>query len=136
MSLKRRLNAAAALAVVLLAPMSATAAADADKMGHQKAHGAMAAGHDMSVRVSIADGAVLTKRPTSVRLDFVPAMRLRSVVLTNAAGERIPVTFEAKAASASVVVSFAALEPDAYTMAFSADAGDHDMPGRVRFTVV
>ncbi|MBU6372299.1 MAG: copper resistance protein CopC [Alphaproteobacteria bacterium] len=126
---------AVGLAAVALPAGAADAAKTAPAKTHATAHAGMAGMHDMSIRLSVADGAVLTTRPTSVRFEFVPAMRLRTVALSNAAGERIPVTFDGKAKAAAVVVTFAALEPDSYTLAFSADAGDHDMPGRVRFTV-
>lgn len=135
-----RLGAALAVAIlgvpalIAAAPAHAAEAAGAAKAGHM-AHGAGGMTHDMTIRLSIADGAVLTKPPTSIRFDFAPAMRLRSAVLTNAAGERIPVTFESRTPSANVNVTFPALEPDAYNFAFSADAGDHDMPGRIRFSV-
>lgn len=135
-----RLGAALAIALfglltlTTVTPAHAAEAPGAAKAGRM-AHGDGGMMHDMTIRLSIADGAVLMKPPTSIRFDFAPAMRLRSAVLTNAAGERIPVTFESRTPAANVTVAFAALEPDAYTLAFSVDAGDHDMPGRIRFSV-
>lgn len=102
----------------------------------QHGHGAHpGAAHDMTIQLSIPDGAVLTTAPSELRIAFKPAMRLKSVRLETAAGERIPVTFDDTQVSEAAVVRFDPLAPDAYTLSFNADAGDHDMPGRIRFTV-
>lgn len=90
----------------------------------------------MEIKISIADGAVLSTRPARIDLTFAPAMRLASARLTTATGEIVPVRFNATApAVTTATVEFAPLSPDSYTFTFTADAGDHTMPGRVRFTV-
>lgn len=100
--------------------------------GHGGGHEGM---HDMTIGLSIEDGAVLTAAPKEIRLDFKPAMRLASVRLTTATGERVPVTFDSSKPVETAIVSFAPLTPESYEFSFSADAGDHEMPGRIRFTV-
>lgn len=122
----------AGLAVVclgLFAPL--TRIADAQPSGAH--HGAMM---HMEIQSSIADGATLATRPDRMDLTFRPAMRLAAARLTNGAGERITVTFTSDAApSAKATVRFSALDPDHYVFSYTADAGDHMMSGRIRFTV-
>jgi methionine-rich copper-binding protein CopC len=100
-------------------------------------HAHAAAGHGgMKTRSSIADGAVLDASPPSLTLDFGHPMRLTNVRLSNAAGEIIPVTFNTPATgTSSALVSLPRLDRDRYTIAWSADAGDHTMGGTVRFEI-
>lgn len=124
----RTILSAAALSLLAVTP----AASAQDHAGHHGQTG-MAA---MEIRTSIPDGAVLTQRPARIDLTFTPAMRLASARLTTATGETVPVRFNANApAGTAAAVQFAPLGPDSYTFTFTADAGDHTMPGRVRFTV-
>ncbi len=100
---------------------------------HGSHHGTMPA---MEITTSIADGATVTGRPNSIAFSFNPPMRLVSVRLTTATGEIIPTQIEAnETAASSGRVSFAALGPDTYTLTYVVDAGDHQMPGRVGFTI-
>jgi methionine-rich copper-binding protein CopC len=122
---------------IALIALALTAAAPASAQHGSMDHGAMDHGghHAMTIAPSIADGAEVATSPTELRLVFEPAMRLASASLTTATGERIPIEFDAAAVTTEAVVTFEALTPDTYTFAFSADAGDHDMPGRITFTV-
>ena len=125
----RTIVCAAALSLLAVAP--AVSAED-----HAAHHGAQAGMAAMEIKISIADGAVLTQRPARIDLTFTPAMRLASARLTTATGEIVPVRFNAAApAGPTATVQFAPLSPDSYTFTFTADSGDHTMPGRVRFTV-
>jgi hypothetical protein len=94
------------------------------------------AGHAMEIQTSILDGATLAKPPERVVFTFTPAMRLASVRLTTSAGERISTRMEGSDKPAGTAqVAFAPLERDTYTLTYVVDAGDHEMPGRIRFTV-
>lgn len=123
-------------AVTACAAIGFTASALAQHAGH--AGHAQHAGQSavMEMRPSIAEGAVLTTRPDRVDFTFTPAMRLIAARLTTQTGELIPVEFDAAApAATTATVRFAPLSPDSYTLTYTADMGDHTMPGRVGFTV-
>lgn len=124
----------AATAVCAAIGVSAPAVAQQGAHGGHGQH----SGHRavMEMRPSILDGAVLTAAPDRVDFTFTPAMRLIAAQLTTATGEIIPVQFDAEAPEATTAtVRFAPLAPDSYTLTYTADMGDHTMPGRVRFTV-
>jgi methionine-rich copper-binding protein CopC len=124
----RSIILAAASALVALTP-------SAHAKDHPADHGQTGMA-PMEIRASIADGAVLNTRPARIDLTFKPAMRLAAARLSTATGETISVRFDAQApAGTAATVQFAPLAPDSYVFAFSADAGDHLMPGRIRFTV-
>lgn len=121
--------AALGLAAGLVAPVAVSKQSDTHH-GHDRA---MA---DMEITTSIADGATLTMTPDRIDFTFTPAMRLSSVRLTTATGETIPVVFDAKAPPAKAArVMFGPLAQGSYTLIYNVDAGDHIMPGRVKFTV-
>lgn len=129
---------AKAVAVGVLAFSGAFFGSLAAAQGQGGHHGAHPSGHQavMEMRPSILDGAVLTTRPDRIDFTFTPAMRLIAARLTTATGETIPVQFDATApAATAATVRFAPLPPDSYTLTYTADMGDHTMPGRVRFTV-
>jgi methionine-rich copper-binding protein CopC len=93
-------------------------------------------GASMRVTTSIADGAVLTTAPTSMRISFPHALRLTSARLSVATGETIPVRMPTGAAPTNTAdITFPRLEPDSYTLTWGADAADHTMGGTVRFRV-
>lgn len=124
------------------APQAAAAAPSAPKPAVQQPSMPMAAGMDhsahggsMSVTTSIADGAILTTRPTSVTITFGHPMRLSAATLTTIAGDRLPVRFSAPAPSNQTTISFDALQADRYTLSWAADAGGHQVTGTVRFQV-
>lgn len=124
------------------APQAAALAPSAPKPAAQQPSMSMPAGMDhsaqggsMSATTSIADGAILTTRPTSVTITFGHPMRLSSATLTTIAGDRLPVRFSAPAPSNQTTISFDALQADRYTLSWSADAGGHQMSGTVRFQV-
>jgi copper resistance protein C len=100
--------------------------AAAAPMNHSKMGGTAGMNHggsSMVVTTSIADGAVLTTPPTSMRL-------------TVGSGETIPVRFpETLTLVTTTDISFPRLGADNYILTWSADAGDHAMSGTVRFTV-
>jgi len=91
---------------------------------------------NMTIKSSIADGAVLATRPVSIRFDFGHPMKLTRVRLSTATGETVPVKFTVAATpSASAEATFAALAPDSYSLVWAADAGDHIMGATIHFTV-
>jgi methionine-rich copper-binding protein CopC len=93
-------------------------------------------GSAMTVTTSIADGAVLTSAPTSLRVTFPHAMRLTSARLSVASGETIPVRLPAGTAPATTAdIMFPRLDADSYSLTWGANAGDHTMGGTVRFRV-
>lgn len=99
-------------------------------------HDAMGAMGAMEIRSSIADGATLTAPPDRIELTFEPPMRLASARLATAEGEIIAVGFAPSVApSTTATVRFPELLPGHYTLSYGADAGDHVMSGRIRFTV-
>jgi copper resistance protein C len=108
-------------------------------MNHSKMGGMTGMNHgggSMAITTSIADGAVLTTPPTSMRVQFPHPMRLSRARLTVGSGETIPVRFpEALTLVTTTVISFPRLGADSYILTWSADAGDHAMSGTVRFTV-
>jgi methionine-rich copper-binding protein CopC len=90
----------------------------------------------MAITTSIADGAVLTTPPTSMRVQFPHPMRLSRARLTVGSGETIPVRFpETLTLVTTTDISFPRLGADNYILTWSADAGDHAMSGTVHFTV-
>lgn len=115
------------------------AAASAPARGAGQSAGMGGMKHDgasMRVTTSIADGAVLTTAPTSMRINFPHAMRLTSARLSVATGETIPVRLPTGTAPTNTAdITFARLEADSYTLTWGADAGDHTMGGTVRFRV-
>jgi methionine-rich copper-binding protein CopC len=113
----------------------AMAGMDHSKMGDMAGmnHGG---GRAMAVTTSIADGAVLTTPPTSLRVTFPYPMRLTNARLSVASGENIPVQFpQTLTLVTTTTVSFPRLDADSYTLTWAADAGDHTMSGTVRFRV-
>jgi methionine-rich copper-binding protein CopC len=119
---------------------AAAASAPARGAGQSAGMGGMAGmkhdGASMRVTTSIADGAVLTTAPTSMRINFPHAMRLTSVRLSVATGETIPVRLPTGTAPTTTAdITFPRLEADSYTLTWGADAGDHTMGGTVRFRV-
>jgi copper resistance protein C len=93
-------------------------------------------GGSMAITTSIADGAVLTTPPSSMRVQFPHPMRLSRARLTVGSGETIPVRFpETLTLVTTTNISFPRLGADNYILTWSADAGDHAMSGTVRFTV-
>jgi copper resistance protein C len=118
---------------------SAAAKAPMAPMNHSKMGGMAGMNHggtSMAVTTSIADGAVLTTPPTSMRVQFPHPMRLSRARLTVASGETIPVRFpETLTLVTATDISFPRLGADSYILTWSADAGDHAMSGTVRFTV-
>lgn len=115
------------------------AAASAPARGADQSAGMGGMKHDgasMRVTTSIADGAVLTTAPTSMRINFPHAMRLTSARLSVATGETIPVRLPTGTVPTTTAdITFARLEADSYTLTWGADAGDHTMGGTVRFRV-
>lgn len=131
--MQHKLAIAAAMVCAAISFTSASLAQQGGQGGHgqHSFHRAV-----MEMRPSIADGAVLTSPPDRIELSFSPAMRLIAARLTTATGELIPLEFDAAApATRTATVRFAPLQPDSYTLTYTADMGDHTMPGRVRFTV-
>jgi methionine-rich copper-binding protein CopC len=109
-------------------------------MGHSKMAGMAGMNHGassaMTVTTSIADGAILTSAPTSLRVTFPHAMRLTSARLSVASGETIPVRLPAGTAPATTAdIMFPRLDADSYSLTWGANAGDHTMGGTVRFRV-
>jgi methionine-rich copper-binding protein CopC len=108
----------------------------AQHAGHDAHKAAPAGDHGMTIKASIAEGAVLTEAPKTLTLTFEPAMRLASARLVTLTGEIVPVTFDKAApAGGSATISFAPLTTERYVLTYAADAGDHLMTGAVRFTV-
>jgi methionine-rich copper-binding protein CopC len=104
-------------------------------MDHSKMDG-MAGMNHMAITTSIADGAVLTTPPTSMRIQFPHPMRLSRARLNVASGETIPVRVpESLTLVTATDIGFPRLSPDSYVLTWSADAGDHTMSGTVRFRV-
>jgi methionine-rich copper-binding protein CopC len=108
-------------------------------MDHSKMGGMAGMNHSggsMQVTTSIADGAVLTTPPTSIRVNFPHAMRLTSARLSVASGETIPLRLPSAAGPTSMAeIPFPRLDADSYVLTWGADAGDHSMSGTVRFRV-
>ncbi len=91
-----------------------------------------------SVRdMSIADNASLASAPESFTVVFSRAVGLASVVLTNAAGQTIPLAFTPpQDMAASHTIPLPALQPGSYTLSWRTIAPDgHAMPGAVHFTL-
>ncbi len=148
---------AAAMCVSALAGASAHAqsAPGADPhAGHGSAPADPHAGHDMSkmnhggaiptmdatgtpLRASSpAPGAMLSGSPKEIFLALPHAMTVRSLVLTNAAGQRIPLSATLSAAPVDTLSSpTPILSPGVYTVAWSAGSADHTMAGSFGFMV-
>jgi methionine-rich copper-binding protein CopC len=122
------IGGAPAAAKAPAAPMDHSKMGDMSGMNHS--------GGSMAITTSIADGAVLTTPPTSMRVQFPHPMRLSRARLTVGSGETIPVRFpETLTLVTATEISFPRLSADSYILTWSADAGDHTMSGTVRFTV-
>jgi len=89
----------------------------------------------MRITSSIPTGTILEASPETMTLAFSPAMRLDRVELLNSRGETIPTRFDSVQVAESAVIEFTSLPADSYTLRYSADAGDHMMPGSFRFIV-
>jgi len=129
-----------------------TAPAADPHAGHSMPAGAHA-GHDMSAKVqgsmsvpaptgtalkasTPAAGAMLNASPTEISVTLPHAMTVQSVVLTNAAGQRIPLSATLSAAPVETVTSpVPALPAGTYTVAWTAAGTDHIMTGTFGFMV-
>lgn len=148
---------AAAICVSALAGASAHAqsapAAD-PHAGHRPTAADPHAGHDMSkmnqggamptmdatgtpLRASSpAPGAMLSGSPREIFLALPHAMTVRSLVLTNAAGQRIPLSATLSETPVDTLSSpTPTLPPGVYTVAWSAGSGSHTMAGSFGFMV-
>ncbi len=109
------------------------------------------AGHDMSAMSDMsipaptgttlkasspAAGAMLNGSPTEISMTLPHAMTVRSVALTNAAGQRIPLSATLSGSPVETVTSpVPTLPGGTYTVAWTADGGDHTMTGTFGFMV-
>lgn len=148
---------AAAICVSALAGASALAqsAPGADPhAGHRPTAADPHAGHDMSkmnhsgamptmdatgtpLRASSpAPGAMLSGSPKEIFLALPHAMTVRSLVLTNAAGQRIPLSATLSETPVDTLSSTTpTLPPGVYTVAWSAGGSGHIMSGGFGFMV-
>ncbi len=107
------------------------------------------AGHDMSAMSvpaptgtalkasSPAAGAMLNASPTEISMTLPHAMKIDSVVLTNAAGQRIPLSATLSDAEVETLTTpVPTLAAGTYTVAWTASKGaDHTMTGTFGFMV-
>lgn len=109
------------------------------------------AGHDMSAMTGMnvpaptgtalkasspAAGAMLNASPTEISLTLPHAMTVQSVSLTNAAGQRIPMSATLSESAVDTVTSPVPMLPrGTYTVAWTAAGTDHTMTGTFGFMV-
>ena len=110
------------------------------------------AGHDMSAMTGMsvpaptgtalaasspAAGAMLNASPTEISMTLPHAMKIDSVVLTNAAGQRIPLSATLSDAEvATLTTPVPTLAAGTYSVAWTASKGaDHTMTGTFGFMV-
>lgn len=109
------------------------------------------AGHDMSAMFDMSvpaptgtalkasspgAGAMLNASPTEISMTLPHAMTVRSVALTNAAGQRIPLSATLSDAPVETITSpVPTLPAGTYTVAWTAEGGDHTMTGTFGFMV-
>ena len=81
-------------------------------------------------------GAMLNASPTEISMTLPHAMTVRSVALTNAAGQRIPLSATLSDSPVETLTSpVPTLPAGTYTVAWTADGGDHTMTGTFGFMV-
>lgn len=104
-------------------------------------HGAMPAMDAASTGTALtfsspAAGAMVTGSPSEITFVMPHAMSLKSVMLTNSAGQRIPLaTTLADAPTAAYSSPVPKLVAGTYQVAWSASSADHDMAGTFSFMV-
>jgi methionine-rich copper-binding protein CopC len=116
--------------------------ADMPAMDHSGMdHGAMPAMGAASTGTALtfsspAAGAMVTGSPSEITFVVPHAMSLKSVMLTNSAGQRIPLaTTLADAPTAAYSSPVPKLVAGTYQVAWSASSADHDMAGTFSFMV-
>ena len=83
-----------------------------------------------------AAGAMLNAAPTEISITLPHAMTVQSVSLTNAAGQRIPLSATLSASPVETVTSsLPTLTAGTYTVAWTAAGTDHTMSGTFGFMV-
>lgn len=109
------------------------------------------AGHDMSAMTGMSvpaptgtalkasspvAGAMLNASPTEISMTLPHAMTVQSVSLTNAAGQRIPLSATLSDSAVETVTSpVPTLPAGTYTVAWTAAGADHTMTGTFGFMV-
>jgi methionine-rich copper-binding protein CopC len=121
------------------APAAAASMPGMDHSGMD--HGAMPAMGAASTGTALtfsspAAGAMVTGSPSEITFVMPHAMSLKSVMLTNSAGQRIPLaTTLADAPTAAYSSRVPKLVAGTYQVAWSASSADHDMAGTFSFMV-